>query len=437
MANVEVPDCIFFLPTPTDILELHGIRDVRSMRWTLLVSVLLLSTSIGGTNAQDPVGLWPLNAEHGASDVTGNGNDGVATGTQLAAGPYGDADGSFLFSGTTNSYVDIPNNGALDVRYSCTILAHIYPTGEAGPIFNYVATNNGWGAHLWQVSAEQLFWRPVSREENFELTPAVRGPLQQNVWNYVAATFDNSTGMAYIWNNGEIIGKRQIRNAEIETQWPIRVARRNGDSRIFTGRLACLQLYNYAMTADQIAAAQEKCRPQPCSVETVFVVDRSSSTQSTGFSNAKQYMVDFAQCFTGQDIGVGAIPYDCVPKTSFQLGIYTVGDALLTDAVYNMQYTGGTTRTALAITYMMNTANFRVGVPRVAVIITDGSPEESISELAAKADMARDAGIILYAVGNGVLVDNAALEAIAGGPDNVFSIAAPCDLATRILELCG
>ncbi|XP_035681309.1 uncharacterized protein LOC118419112 [Branchiostoma floridae] len=105
------------------------------------------------------VGLWPLNGQYGASDITGNGNNGTATGTQLAPGPFGDADGAFLFSGTENSYIDIPNNGRLDVRYSFTILAHIYPTGEAGPIFDYVGNNNAWALHFWQVASQELFMR--------------------------------------------------------------------------------------------------------------------------------------------------------------------------------------------------------------------------------------------------------------------------------------
>ncbi|CAH1244447.1 COL21A1 [Branchiostoma lanceolatum] len=179
-------------------------------------------------------------------------------------------------------------------------------------------------------------------------------------------------------------------------------------------------------------------KAQPCSVDTVFVADRSSSIRGSGFDLAKRYIDNFSGCFNGQDIGVGAITYDCVPRTSFPLGDYTVADSYtLMYKIYDMQYTGGTTRTALAISYMKDTANFRDGVHRVAVIITDGHIEGSMSELVAKADMARDAGITLYVVANGALVDNAALDAIAGGPNNVFSIGAPCDLATRILQLCG
>ncbi|XP_078604257.1 collagen alpha-5(VI) chain-like [Branchiostoma floridae x Branchiostoma japonicum] len=382
--------------------------------------------------------MWPLNAQYGTSDVTGNGNDGIATGTQLAPGPFGNADGSFLFSGTTSSYMDIPNNGRLDVRYSYTILAHIYPTGQAGPIFDYIKNYNGWGMHLWQTGPQQLFMRTVRRDGN--LSPHVLvNTLEQNAWNYVGGTYDSSTGMSSLWNNGQLVGQTQLTNVpSVASQWPIRVARRNGDSRIYSGRIACLQLYDYAMTQEQIIAAREKCVVDICAIDTVFLLDRSSSIPRTGFNLAKQYIWGFAKCFTDQEIGVGVIAYDCVPKTSIKLGIFTASNSAdLRYAIGDVEFTGGITRTAAAIKYMTQTADFREDVPRVMIIITDGNDE---GDLVAKVEDARDAGITVYVVANGftALVNNAALEAIAGGPVNVFSATGdPCDLANHILELCG
>ncbi|CAH1253095.1 HSD17B6 [Branchiostoma lanceolatum] len=200
------------------------------------------------------VGLWPLNARYGASDATGNGNGGAATGTQLAQGPYGHANGSFQFSGTADSYVDIPNNGKLDVRYSYTILAHIFPTGYGGPIFDYVG--NYWAVHLWQNGG--LFLRSV-RRDGVGLPHVVANVLQQNAWNYVGGRYDNTTGMISIWNNGELVGETYIGVAEVASQYHIRVAARNGHPSYYAGRIACLQLYNYALTEAQIAAARDEC----------------------------------------------------------------------------------------------------------------------------------------------------------------------------------
>ncbi|XP_078696459.1 uncharacterized protein LOC144924765 [Branchiostoma floridae x Branchiostoma belcheri] len=212
----------------------------------------------GVLNTADAVGFWPLNSQYGASDATGNGNDGVARGTQLAPGPNGDASGAFLFSGRASSYIDIPNNGRLDVRSSYTILAHIYPTGQAGPIFNYVGSNNAWAVHLWQTAPRELFMRTVGRDGHF---PDAVGAtvLRQNAWNYVGGTYDISTGVESIWNDGDVVGQRQIGVPSVATQYPIRVAVRDGDGRYFAGRIACIQLYNYAMTKEQIVAARDRC----------------------------------------------------------------------------------------------------------------------------------------------------------------------------------
>ncbi|KAI8495107.1 hypothetical protein Bbelb_270930 [Branchiostoma belcheri] len=236
--------------------------DRMDPRVSLPVGLLLLVMMVTNVTGQDfPVGLWPLNSQYGASDVTGNGNDGVATGVSLAPGPNGDPDGAFLFSGNSNSYLDIPNNGRLDVQYSYTILAHIYPSGQAGPIIDFTP-NTGWGVHLWQTDSPQLFMRAVRRDGY--ITPAVAANvLQQNTWNYVGGTYDSSTGVEAIWNNGEVVGRAHVGIPSVATQYPIRVAVRNGDHRMFAGRIACIQMYNFAMTQEQIVAARDKCAPAP------------------------------------------------------------------------------------------------------------------------------------------------------------------------------
>ncbi|XP_019634627.1 PREDICTED: uncharacterized protein LOC109477722 [Branchiostoma belcheri] len=215
-----------------------------------------------------PVGLWPLNAVSGALDETGNGNDAIATGTQLTSGPFGDADGAFLFAGTAGSYLDIPNNGKLDVRYAYTILAHIYPTGPRGPIFHYRTNTNApyfdHGVHFWQVVTGQLFNRVIERGMSYHTSPVVVADvLVQNAWNYVGGSYNSVTGMASLWYNGEFVGETYAGYSELETQAAIRVAMREvADTRYFAGRIACLQLYDFAMTQAQVEAARYKCKPR-------------------------------------------------------------------------------------------------------------------------------------------------------------------------------
>ncbi|XP_019618411.1 PREDICTED: von Willebrand factor A domain-containing protein 2-like [Branchiostoma belcheri] len=174
-----------------------------------------------------------------------------------------------------------------------------------------------------------------------------------------------------------------------------------------------------------------------CAIDVVFVVDASSSIQNNWFNVAKQFIIEFDQCFTGQDIGLGVITYDCVPRTAIPLGLYTAGYGGFMYAIVRVPYTGGLSGTAMAISFMTYTSNFRAGVPRAAVIITDGDDQDGMSGVAAMAQDAMDAGITLYGVVNGGIpgfTNINALEVISGGADNVFSIHDDaCQVAYRIL----
>ncbi|CAH1273800.1 COL12A1 [Branchiostoma lanceolatum] len=250
--------CLLYVKTHQETVSLSPACLQRASCRSAVVRRGLGDTESDFVSTWAAVGLWPLNARYGASDITGNGNYGTVSGTQLAPGPFGDADGSFQFSGTADSYIAIPNNGMLDVRYSYTILAHIFPTGDIGPIFDYAGNNGQWAVNFWQLSPQTLQSRPVRRDGTFppDVTANV---LQQNAWNYVGGRYDSTTGMASIWKDGALVVDRQIGVAEVATQYPIRVAVRAGDNRYYAGRIACLQLYNYAMTQAQIAAARYVC----------------------------------------------------------------------------------------------------------------------------------------------------------------------------------
>ncbi|CAH1261515.1 FRAS1 [Branchiostoma lanceolatum] len=172
-----------------------------------------------------------------------------------------------------------------------------------------------------------------------------------------------------------------------------------------------------------------------CSVDIVFVVDESSSISSSWFDRAKEFMIYFQGCFSRlHDIWVGVIPYHCVPRTYQRLS-----PPFGTFMFDQLMQTGGLSRPGLAIRFMKDTSDFRDGVPRAAVVLTDGQSEDpaQVMDIAAETDAARAAGIELYAVGVGDPVDYRALEAIGGSSDHVFRSDMPCKVAYRILaDLC-
>ena len=99
-----------------------------------------------------PVIFFPLNATYQTSDIKNRTTAGIPSGVSLAPGPYGKKDGSYEFFENANSFIEFPSSpgGALDVRYSMTILCWVYydqKGGPSGPIFNYFKGDD-YGVHL-------------------------------------------------------------------------------------------------------------------------------------------------------------------------------------------------------------------------------------------------------------------------------------------------
>ncbi|XP_019641847.1 PREDICTED: uncharacterized protein LOC109483295 [Branchiostoma belcheri] len=205
-----------------------------------------------------PVGFWPLNRHTQLRDVSGYGNDATGVGVSLGNGVHGESEGAYNLSGSSTSYIEIPNNGALDTRYSITILAYVYPTGTDGPIVNYRINDNSF--NLWHFNGNELYIGMWTRDHasSVQLSAAT---LNQNEWNFVGVTYSYPLGRVKLWHDGIEVGSLAVGTFETGTHYDIRMGFRDGaDPRAFQGRIACLQIYNIPLNGDQIRQAAAKCR---------------------------------------------------------------------------------------------------------------------------------------------------------------------------------
>ena len=205
----------------------------------------------------DHVALFPLNAAYGTKEVSNRVAQGVPSGVSLAPGPDGQAGGSYEFAGSSNSYIEFPNSagGALDVRFSMTMLCWLYHGGQDGPLFNY-KTSGAWGVHLW-VGNGQLFVRFTRRDYSF--TEGLLHTALAGGWKFVGASYDGGSGEAKLWVNGAVVQTRNIgAGLDLATQDSIRMGVKAGDGRYFKGRIAEMQVYNVALTQEQVQAIQQR-----------------------------------------------------------------------------------------------------------------------------------------------------------------------------------
>ena len=135
------------------------------------------------------------------------------------------------------------------------MLCWLYHGGQDGPLFNY-KTSGAWGVHLW-VSSGQLFVRFTRRDYSF--TEGLLHTALAGGWKFVGASYDRGSGEAKRWVNGALVQTLNIgAGLDLATQDSIRMGVKAGDGRYFKGRIAEMQVYNVALTQEQIQAIQQR-----------------------------------------------------------------------------------------------------------------------------------------------------------------------------------
>ncbi|PKK23754.1 matrilin 4 [Columba livia] len=172
--------------------------------------------------------------------------------------------------------------------------------------------------------------------------------------------------------------------------------------------------------------------PQPCRtgpMDIVFVIDSSRSVRPFEFETMRQFMMDIIGSL---DVGpnatrVGVIQYSSQVQNIFSLKtFFTRAD--MEKAINSIVPLAQGTMTGLAIQYAMNVAfttqegarPLHKKIPRIAIIVTDGRPQDRVTEVATQA---RNAGIEIYAVGI-QRADMNSLRAMASPPleEHVFLV---------------
>uniref|UniRef100_A0A672GQG6 Matrilin 2 n=1 Tax=Salarias fasciatus TaxID=181472 RepID=A0A672GQG6_SALFA len=188
------------------------------------------------------------------------------------------------------------------------------------------------------------------------------------------------------------------------------------------------------------------CKAIP--LDFVFVIDSSRSIRPNDYEKVKTFIINLLQFLeVGSDATrVGLLQYGSEIQPEFSLNTYTTR-AEVVQAVRDMKHLATGTMTGLAIQYTMETEfteekgarPLSMHIPRIAMIVTDGRPQDTVEEVAAQA---RQAGIQIFAIGVG-RVDMKTLKSIGSEPhsEHVHLVASFSQIETLISvfqsKLCG
>ena len=208
--------------------------------------------------------VYPLNKKYRGREKKNRNRPARLVNVRIRPGPRGKPGGAVEFLGRPNSYVQIPNRprGRLDTVNSITLLAWVLHKGRSGPIIHY--KTNGWGPHLWMVGPRKLFVRFTNRRNLRGGKYLIANPryFRPRRWNFVGATYNGRNGIAKLFINNRFVVSKRVGRFRLATQYPVRLGVKIGDRRYFKGRIACVQIYNRALSARMIRRVRKRCFKQ-------------------------------------------------------------------------------------------------------------------------------------------------------------------------------
>ncbi|KAM4723815.1 uncharacterized protein FYW61_014498 isoform 2-T2 [Anableps anableps] len=181
------------------------------------------------------------------------------------------------------------------------------------------------------------------------------------------------------------------------------------------------------VTVRSSAAIRTNCKNRP--IDLVFIMDSSRSVRPAEFQKAKEFLQDMVDSLViGRDATrVGLVNYASTVKIEFLLNTF-FDKSSVKQALGQIKPLASGTMTGMAIKTAMEKAftkeagarSTSMNIAKVAIIVTDGRPQDKVEEVSATA---RASGIEIYAVGVD-RADMASLQLMASQPhdDHVFYV---------------
>ena len=199
----------------------------------------------------EPVAFYPLNASYKAAEKENKQPKGILGDVAITNGPYNEPGGAYMFYGTDSSYIEFPNRGGLETRFSITLMCWVQTGGQDGPLFSYGKDGRGVQIGISRGRFNLVLSNlPASELSSAEVLPA-------EVWVHVAATYNYHTGNGSLFINGHlnVLSQIRIRSAIATNTDKVRMGVRGNDNRYFKGKIAEMKVYHVALNEAQIQSS--------------------------------------------------------------------------------------------------------------------------------------------------------------------------------------
>jgi len=223
------------------------LADIGIMGEYWLRADALLSTSVPTVG---PVGWWKLDDGSGTTATdTANNNDGTLEGsTTWVAGHIGTA----VDFGSNDARIRVPHSAELMLS-AVSVTAWIYPTSVPGYSARVVAKGvdlNNWEVYYMQFNGAASW---TIRDPNHENHALDGSDLNLNEWIHLAGTYDGNAVKLYV--NGQLDAEDTSGDLGLlqDTNDLCIGNRSDGNDRAFIGTIDDVRVYDYALSAAEVA----------------------------------------------------------------------------------------------------------------------------------------------------------------------------------------
>jgi hypothetical protein len=169
---------------------------------------------------------------------------GVNNGTLTNGPTYNSANGGSIVFDGTNDYVDCGNNSSLNAPNQITLSAWVNGTYTPGAEYAVIDKGGVVGHHFGVYQQKIIFQTPNGYRQSDTI-------LSSNVWCNIVAVYNKTN--VYFYLNSIANGVQALTgglNAPTDPIWISRYT--NGSPLSFNGKISITQIYNRALTAQEI-----------------------------------------------------------------------------------------------------------------------------------------------------------------------------------------
>lgn len=159
-------------------------------------------------------------------------------------------DGTWSFSNATNDEITVTDNSILRLSEAITVTGWIRPDASQNNLYPRVLDKSHYLIHLGQTFPASLVCN-INTSGGLRQT-AIGGVINSGVWQHIAVSYDGQIGKVYV--NGELRNTNDFGSVlNINTSnTPLVIGGNTNTDRQYNGDIAAINIYNTALTDNQI-----------------------------------------------------------------------------------------------------------------------------------------------------------------------------------------